>query len=414
MYVKGVLEKLYTRLKTEDVKELISKYSPTWDAGKKIKKKDLMQEFLLLEQFIRPEEIKDFVEMAVMKKVIGLPAYTHKLENTDFLYGKDLTTLKTEYEKLDHPFTGRNTVTVKVTNFETSTFSLKFRIKEFEGSWKTGIKDLDSLTAIDTANVVINLSTKVVSINAGSDAIHDMVLNYLKYVCRWPLSTYRISKSNSYTHSENASYKTTILLDLVYNRLKDQGIDARFEEIKFKVGSEKDDVKDVTMNGNQLLTSYLACEYITLGKDIIQFKLKASFNGNSFAVQFSLKGKDLDYLKIVIVDTTNEQLKNRVMEIIQEEYIKMCEQGIGDLLRIKKLLNSIYERFAKKDQVYTEVIENSVIITIESVAKLLNKLDNEDQEIKEVLQSIVSANETILHSTGYKAEIKSLSDIKKF
>lgn len=414
MYVKGVLEKLYSRLNTEDVLELIKKYSPTWDAGKKIRKKDLLQEFLQLEEIIKPEEIKDLVEMAVMKKMIGLPAYTHKLDNIDFLSGKDLKSLSEEYEKKDHPYTGRTTFTVKIIKFDSNIFSLKIRIKEYASSWKTGSKDLESLTAIDTANVVINQTTKVLSIQAGSDAIYDLVSGYLKYVCRWPLTIYRISKSNGLSHSENASYKTTVLLDLVYNRLKERGIDSKFEEIKFKVGSDKDDVKDVTMNGNQLLTSYLACEYITLGKDIIQFKVKASYEGASFTALFSLKGKDLDYLKIVIMETTNEQLKIKVMDTIQEEYIKMCDQGVSELSKIKKLLNSIYERFAKKEQVYTDVIENSVIMGIESVAKLLNKLDKEDTDVIEALQNIISANETILHSTGYKAEIKSLDEIKKF
>ena len=54
-------------------------------ARKNYKKNEIKEEFLTLTELIEADEVEDFVEMAVMTKSIGLPAYTYKVNHLNFL-----------------------------------------------------------------------------------------------------------------------------------------------------------------------------------------------------------------------------------------------------------------------------------------------------------------------------------------
>ena len=71
----------------------------------------------------------------------------------------------------------------------------------------------------------------------------------------------------------SVSYKTAVLLDLVHNRLTEKGINSTFKEMKIFTGggSRRDGEKEVAIGGRALLSSQLACEYVTLGSHIIYF-----------------------------------------------------------------------------------------------------------------------------------------------
>ena len=76
---------------------------------------------------------------------------------------------------------------------------------------------------------------------------------------------------------------------------------SRFKEIKFNTKQKHttDGIRNITINGRNLLSSQLACQYITLGSDILSFKVDMTYNDVDFTTLFSLKGKERRYIKLL-------------------------------------------------------------------------------------------------------------------
>ncbi|GEC93576.1 hypothetical protein C7J99_21480 [Brevibacillus brevis] len=413
---EGVLLRVLNRLKIEQAMEVIQEKFPGWTPEKKPKKKaDIQEKFLALAEVIREDEIEDFVQMAVMKKNVGLPAYTYKVLNTDFLDGLTSQEIEQNYFKSDFRFNGIYTFSTEA-EYTTGKLELKVRLKEFDSSWRTGANDVNSLSAVYLSNVTLDIQQKVLTINSGNHQVQEEIVFFLKSVFKWPLQTYRVREiTNQIYPLGSVSYKTAVLLDLIHHRLMQKGINSTFKEIKFDIGSKrKDGIRDVAIGGRALLSSQLACEYITMGSNIVYFKVEMQLDGYNFSTKVYLKGQDTDILKIVIVDTDNEAIKRKAMKIIQNEYIDMCATGISNMQETTKLLESIKDRFVNKDQLITRAIKDSALKSIEVIASVLYQLDDQDERVVEALSEFIDSNRTILDSVGYDDPDANLDKIIDF
>lgn len=395
----GVLLRVFNRITKQDALGIIEEKTG-WVPENKLKnKKDIKDKFLELEQIIKEDEVEDFVQMAVMRKSIGLPAYTYKLTNLTFLNGfsqenfiideltfKDVYIISTKIERVG------------------DTFEFHFRLKEFESQWLTGVNNLTSLSAVFTANVTLNISNRVLTVYTGNHQVQDVLIAFMSSIFKMPISSYSLKDfHNQINELGSVSFKTALLLDFVSHRLKEKGIEATFKEIKFYTGAKnkKDGIKDVAIGGKALLSSQLACEYITIGSDIVFFSTDMIYNGVEFSTKVYLKGSKLDILKIVILDTDDEDIKSEVIEVIQSEYIDMCNNGIKDIDQTKVLLSTIANKYFKKDQLIIRVIEENTLRSISVVTNLLSFLNDQDEVLNNSMREFIQSNRTVLDSIGY-------------
>lgn len=58
-----------------------------------------------------------------------------------------------------------------------------------------------------------------------------------------------------------------------------------------------------------------------------------TYNDVDFTTLFSLKGKEEDILKIVVIDSDDDIFKQQVIDIIQSEYIELCSTGLKECSR---------------------------------------------------------------------------------
>lgn len=415
---EAILNRVLKRIPLEDAMDIIKEKFENWTPAKKPRKKDdIRGKFVSIANIIREEEIEDFVQMAVMKKVVGLPAYTYKMNNSDFLKDIDRNEFAKSYEIANQPYNDIFTITSELLSFSDEEIEMNFRLKEYEASWKTGVRNIDSLSAVFTSKLTINRNKNIVTIFCGNHNVQDVLKNYIGTILKWPVIPYRINENvNQLIYIGSVSYKSAILLDLINNRLKSRGIDSTFKEMKFFMGSKirKDGIKDVAIGGKALLSSKLACQYITLGSHVIYFKAEMNYGGSEFTAKVYLKGTDFDILKIVILDTENDDLKSEAVRIIQEEYIDMCNIGIKDLPETKNLISTIADRFINEDKLLNRAVKDNILKVINSVSNLLPELDENNQYINENLKSFTESSKVILDSIGYNEEDSNLELLNHF
>ncbi|MEC5425125.1 hypothetical protein QGM71_16690 [Virgibacillus sp. C22-A2] len=406
-----ILSRVFDRLNKETVIEVIQKMKQGWTPSKKQKrvKKELLDDFLQLADLINDERIEDFVEMAVMTKQIGLPAYTYKVNNLNFLQEHPIR------EITDFVLFEKFLITIEESSETDQELKMQLRIKEYNERWRHGgVLDRNSLTAVYKINVSLDKEKNKITINAGSDLIHEVTRQFVLQALKWPVISYRIvEKANQSYQIGNASYKTAILLDFINNRLNPSGIDAKFKEIKFNTRGKlhnSEGIRNVTINGNDILSSQLACEYITLGSGIVSFKLSLTYNEQDFSAIFSLKGENDDLMKIVIVDLDNQEIKEEIMELIQEHYIDMCNEGLKDIDATKRILETIYDKYTEGDKFVFQVIQDSVLKVNECLANSIEDTDIED-DFYELITEIVYNNKIILDAAGYNGINEDLEKI---
>jgi len=406
-----ILRRVFNRLNKETVVEVIQRVNPSWSPSKKQRrvKKELLNDFLTLADIINDEDIEDFVEMAVMTKQIGLPAYTYKVNDLNFLEDHPIQNIK------DYILLEKFSITVEEHSDLERSLNMVLRIKEYNERWRHGgVLDRNSLTAVYKINVELDKNKNKVTFNAGNDQINEVTKKFVTQALNWPIISYRIlEKTNQSYQIGNASFKTAILLDFINNRLNPNGIDAKFKEIKFNTRGKlhnNEGIRNVTINGNDILSSQLACEYITLGSGIVSFKLSMTYEEQSFSAIFSLKGKDSDIMKIVIVDLDGQDIKEEIMDIIQEHYIEMCIEGIRDMDSTKRILETIYDKYSKGDKFVFQVIQDSVLKVNRCLLESIEKTGIED-DFYDLMNDIVHNNKIILDAAGYSGINEDLDKI---
>ncbi|WP_205418622.1 hypothetical protein [Paraliobacillus sediminis] len=426
MNVKGLLERVFDRTIKENAIEIMNQRIPNWKPDKKNPKKlELKEDFLSLVQFIKPDEIEDFVEMAVMSKTIGLPAYTYKLKGLDFLLedeNQENDLSETEVidfnNVLNYPFKGKYLFTIEEVSDTSTELNMTIRLKEYAEVWRSGgVRNIDTLTAVYKINVILSKQKCIVTIFTGNHTVQDVISEFLAFVLKWPIQNYRITEITNQSYQiGNASFKAALFLDLISNRLQSKGILSKFKEIKFNTRNTRhknEGIRNVTINGKNLLSSQLACEYITLGSDILSFKVDMTFEDLDFSALFFLKGNNLDILKIVVVGQHDDNFKQRVVDIIQQEYIDMCNNGMIDINSTKSILDQIYEKFTSGDKSTIEAIQLSTLNIIDLLAGNLDKFDFKDENVIDMIGSLYFEYKSILDNVGYDEIHENLYKLKE-
>lgn len=419
MNVKGILERVFEKVNKENVIHIIKEYMPSWEPTKEQKNKnDFKDTFTSLEQLIQEKDIEDFIEMAVMTRMVGLPAYTYKVGSIDFLNKESDKYVKID-EIVNISFQNKYVISIESHSNEDETLSLQLRVKEYLEKYSRGSRDPLGLAAVYKIKCSLDKENKIFTIHSGNHQVQEVIKAFIISKLNCSIENYRIKEHiNQSWQIGNASFKTALLLDFTLNRLKNKGISPRFAEIKFntkKKKQKKDGIRNITINGNNLISSQLACEYISLGCDIISFKVEMTYKGTDLSVAFYLKGNDYDILKIVILNTEDNSLKSDLIEMIQEEYILMCDKGISNLEETRELLTTIYDRFTKQgDKILNSVIQSSTLRNVELIASVLTSLDSDNDEIVSVLKEFSQLNKTILDSVGYDSIDENLNKINHF
>lgn len=293
--MRPILERVFKRSTKENVIDLISQKNEGWAPSKKRPKKaELKEDFLALAAIINPDEIEDFIEMAVMSKNVGLPAYTYKINSLDFLEvreNEEENPIRDIQQIKDQPYGDQYLVSAEEVEDSVAELNIIFRLKEYAEVWKNGgIRNRDTLSAVYKIKVILDKQRQIVTIFTGNHYVQEVISSFLSSVQKWPLQNYRIREiANQSYQIGNASFKTALLLDLVSNRFQERGIFSNFKEIKFNTKNSKhtsQGIRSITINGRNLLTSYLACEYITLGSDILSFKIDMTFEDINFSTLF--------------------------------------------------------------------------------------------------------------------------------
>ncbi|UYV50709.1 hypothetical protein [Priestia megaterium] len=419
MNVKGILDRVFEKMKKENVIRIIQEKRPGWEPPKEFKNKnDYKETFMELERLIGKNDVEDFIELAVMTRMVGLPAYTYEAEKTDFLdeSSENYVNLK---EINDISFQRKYVISMEDYSDKEDSLSLSIRVKEYLEEWRRGIRDPLSLSAVYKVNCSLDKSNNVFTIHSGNHKVQEVIRDFITLNLNCPLKNYRITEHlNQSWQIGNASYKTALLLDFTLKRLQNRGIFPRFAEIKFNTKNKKqqnDGIRNITINGNNLLSSQLACEYISLGCDIVSFKVNMTYDDVDLSADFYLKGNDNDILKIVLLNTEDNVLKSRLIEIIQEEYIKMCNVGVSNLPETKELLNTIYDKFTKQsDKLLNNAIKNSTLRNVELIASILETFDSNNDKIVSVLVEFSQLNKTILDSIGYDHIDENIIKINEF
>ncbi|PFP17751.1 hypothetical protein COJ92_16025 [Priestia megaterium] len=345
---KGVLNKAFSTLTKGQVQVYLQKkIGFILDKNKsKIKKEDYRPAFLGLSEVMNSNDLEDLMEMAVMKKKRGLASYTFKLRDDSFYKGKTTEELKAEYQQL-FPVDSLYQIAVNIVDNTEKILEMNIKVKEYEGSWRTQVQDLTTLSSVSNHTVTIEKLNNKLSIEVGDDEIAEVIETFLSRRFKMKIEPYTIKVVSTSLTSDSASPKTMLLIDFIYNRLKSKNISSKFDDINFKINESRarDGVEAVKIFGSDIIYSDLACEYITLANDIIDFKSNMIYQGKKFTGTFSLRGEQKDRLKIVISGNTNDDFKNIVMEIIQNEYIEMCVKGFKDIKATRDILQPIYSSY---------------------------------------------------------------------
>ncbi|MGR5929945.1 hypothetical protein ACT7C2_24760 [Bacillus pacificus] len=139
-----------------------------------------------------------------------------------------------------------------------------------------------------------------------------------------------------------------------------------------------------------------------------------TYNDVDFTTLFSLKGKEEDILKIVVIDSDDDIFKQQVIDIIQSEYIELCGAGLKNVQETSNLLKQIYEKFINGDRLVNEVIQNSSLQIIKSISRNLEKWDLDDENNLEMLYSFYEESKVILDSVGYDDTNEDILKIKEY
>lgn len=411
----GFLNNVFKKINKEGVIELIPRYVQDWVPSKKQLriKKELYDDFMKLEQYIGIEEIENILEFAIMSRTIGYPAYTYKV-NIEKMAEGDLE--ENEYFTSSEPSLFKNVYQISTENVVQTEkkFNFTLRLKEYNSLKIFGSYDSTSLVGIYKVDIILDKETGKLTICAGNENVNDVCRDFIKNCINWPIETYLLEeKLNQSYHIGNTDFKTAAVLDFVYNRLKLAGYDSTFKEIKFFTqpgqSSRSEGIKNITINGENILSSQLACEYITVGSAIISFKLDIQKEDLIFSAIFSFKGRDNKQMKIVLIDTPPHE-SEAIMNFMQEQYIAMCKDGLSNLEETIKNLDTIKEKYNEGDKYVFNAVKNSVINTSETIKKILNEYDCDDELIAN-LYDLTYNNEVLLDSIGYNEGRELLDEI---
>ena len=404
---KSVLKGVFDKSNKEIIIETIKKYYPNWVPTKKQLnvKKELFDQFMKIEELLdQAVSIQDLLETAALVRTQGFPAYTYRLNNSKVEKWQGGEFFVPDNCK-NFAFRDKYQITIQEINELEHNIQFELEVKEHNERWKYGRLSADSLSGLSRVKVNFEKQEEKLSIYAGNENINDVCKEFIKEYLKWPLETYLLkSKFTQASQIDNTDFITALVLDFVYNRLSSKGFDAKFKEIKFKNNDSVNNkrnagIKKITLNGKDIISSQLACEYVTLGSSIERFKLEVVYKGLNFGADFTLKGKDNNQLKIVIYETSSSN--KEIMSELQSEYIDMCHNGIKDLKATIKLLETIRQTFIKADKYVYELVEELVTNNNEFLLDIVSEsVDKLDENSIENVYNLAYNNEVLLQTIG--------------
>ncbi|HFJ9429750.1 TPA: hypothetical protein ACGW69_005764, partial [Bacillus cereus] len=415
---KSVLNRVFDKSNKEVIIETIKKYYPDWAPTKKQQnvKKELYDQFMKIEELLeQAESIQELLETAALVRTQGFPAYTYKLITSNVgKWGTEDYFVSRNCR--NYVFKNKYQITIQNVNETIQNIEFELEVKEHNEIWKYGTLSGDSLSGLSRVKVHFEKQKEKLSIHAGNENINEVCKEFIKEYLKWPLETYLLKpKFTQASQIDNTDFITALVLDFVYNRLSVKGFDAKFKEIKFKnndsvVSKRNAGIKTVTLNGKDIISSQLACEYVTTGSSIERFKLEVVYKNLNFSADFTFKGKENNQLKIVIYETNS--LNEEIMNELQSEYIDMCLNGIKDVKATVELLETIRQTFIKADKYVYELVEelmtNSNQYLIEVVSENIEKLDENSIEN---IYNLAYNNEILLQAIGISERDSNLENL---
>jgi hypothetical protein len=406
---EGFLRRILPKLNKEQTARMIKEKKPGWTPSKKIKnlkREDLETEFVSLATILNDDELEEFLEVALTKRTMGYPAYTFKITQKTVLDSNPVE------EKSNYTFLNSNQVTINAIEDDANTCTFKMMIKEHSETRMQEVLNSDSLLSRHPVDIMIDKNQEVLTMIVGKDSIQEVAKRFIQQVIKWPIVTFDISEDFTQSYEIGTThYRTALIIDFVYNRLKKLGYKANFKEIKFLTGSESarsSGIRNVTINGNDILSSQLACEYVTVGSAVISFKLDLIYQSRKFSAAFYFKGDNYTQLKIVLLDVPDDQ-QSQIMNKMQDEYIDMCNNGISDMEETKNRLAIIKKKYLAPDKFVFESIQNVILTNNELLSDILKNTDNE--ESRELIGKTAYNNRILLDNTGYSEEDSNLKTI---
>lgn len=403
------LRRIFPKLGKEVVASILTEKSVGWvpqRAISKMKREDLLDDFLELSHVLDEDELEEFLELALTTRTIGYPAYTFKINDMSIVEENPVTELN------NYTFLSSNQISINSIEDTAEKCNFKMQVKEHSEARMQDVLNSESLTARHPVEITVDKREGKLTMIVGKHSIEEMSKRFIQQVIKWPISGYNITEDFSQSYEiGTTNYKTALIIDFVYNRLKRLGYNAKFKEIKFLTRGESSrskGIRNVTINGNDILSSQLACEYVTVGSAIISFKLDLIYADQKFSASFFLKGDDHSQLKIVLVDISESHQKS-IMNTMQQEYIDMSTNGISDMGETKNRLEVIREKYLAPDKFVFESIQN---VLQENNAFLLSILTRtEDEEIRELIGHTAYNNRILLDNTGFSEEDADLTEI---
>ena len=106
------------------------------------------------------------------------------------------------------------------------------------------------------------------------------------------------------------------------------------------------------------------------------------------------------------------------MEILQEEYIRMCTDGILDINATKQRMEKVYEKFIQSsegslNEAINNLIKENSLNTIKCIAEISTSFNLQDEFVVKQLREFVHYNKTILNTVGFGEDSEELLQIKE-
>ncbi|MEM5665505.1 hypothetical protein AAHB94_24255 [Bacillus toyonensis] len=162
--------------------------------------------------------------MAVMTRMVGLPAYTYKVRNTDFL-NKESDKYVNFDEIVNITFQNKYVISIENHSNEEETVLLELRVKEYLEQWRRGSRDPLGLSAVYKIKCSLDKVNKIFTIHSGNHQVQEVIKGFIISKLNCSIENYRIKEHiNQSWQIGNASFKTALLLDFTLNRLKNKGI----------------------------------------------------------------------------------------------------------------------------------------------------------------------------------------------
>lgn len=95
------------------------------------------------------------------------------------------------------PFQDKYLISIEDIENGDSMLKLTVRLKEYSDYWRRGERCLDTLSAVYRIKISLDKTAKVLTIFSGNNEVQNVIKDYLGFILKWPIQSYRIRKYKS-------------------------------------------------------------------------------------------------------------------------------------------------------------------------------------------------------------------------